>query len=73
MNESGGQAGGTSAGLLALLLFAGLTTASAQTGRFISVDDDPVLGDPRARVTIIEFGDYQCPFCRAFWKNTRPA
>lgn len=35
----------------------------------VSVDDDPVLGNKNAKVTIIEFSDYQCPFCRAFWKD----
>jgi protein-disulfide isomerase len=24
------------------------------------------------KVTIIEFGDYQCPLCRAFWRDTLP-
>jgi protein-disulfide isomerase len=29
--------------------------------------NDPVLGDPNARISIIEFSDFQCPFCaRAF-------
>ena len=55
--------------VLALLLVP--STSSAQ-GRFIGVDDDPALGDPKARVTIIEFGDYQCPFCRQFWRETFP-
>lgn len=34
--------------------------------------DDVVLGDPKAPVTIIEFGDYQCPFCGKFFKETEP-
>lgn len=29
----------------------------------VSVDDDPSLGTKGAAVTIIEFTDYQCPFC----------
>ncbi len=33
----------------------------------------PVLGDPSAPVTIIEFGDYQCHQCYNWFHNTKPA
>ena len=38
----------------------------------VSVDDDALLGDKDAKVTIVEFSDYQCPFCRKFWTDTYP-
>ena len=32
----------------------------------------PILGDPNAPITIVEFGDYQCHFCEKWFHETKP-
>lgn len=32
-------------------------------------DDDPVKGNKNAKITIVEFSEYQCPYCARFYEN----
>ncbi len=38
---------------------------------FVIGRTDHVRGDSQAPVTIIEFSDFECPYCAAFYKNMR--
>jgi protein-disulfide isomerase len=36
----------------------------------VSADDDPFIGPEDAKVTVVEFGDYNCQYCRRFATET---
>ncbi len=52
-----------------ILLAAALIFATSLTGSRAEVTDEKVLGDPGARVTIIEFASLSCPHCAEFHKT----
>ncbi len=47
--------------------------SSDLTPQMIMQNGSPILGDPNAKVTIVEFGDYQCTYCHLFHENTKDA
>lgn len=47
-------------------------TSQKQPTKEESLKGAITLGDPNAPVVIIEYADYQCPFCGRFFKETRP-
>ena len=38
----------------------------------LEIDDDPMKGDRKARLVLVEFSDYQCPYCARFVRETLP-
>ena len=38
----------------------------------VSIDDDAVKGNADAPVTIVEFSEFQCPFCKKYFDETYP-
>ena len=69
----------TSAGLIFFLILDFyfprlITSQSTRTNVFTPAPDQKPnsMGDPNAPVRIIEYGDYQCPYCLRFWEDTEP-
>ncbi len=47
-------------------------TRPVQPGLFsMLTTDDPALGPDGAKVTIVEFGDFECPFCRQAFSTVK--
>lgn len=46
------------------------STASVSAQALVE-NGSPVLGNPNAPITIVEWGDYQCTYCHLFHQNTK--
>lgn len=73
-------------GVVVIAIIAGVTASLSSTptetvnldmtrthGTISTSMGSPILGDPSAPVTIVEFGDYQCHQCYNWFHNTKPA
>ncbi|WP_428324428.1 DsbA family protein [Nitrosopumilus sp.] len=73
-------------GVVAIAIIAGVAASLSATptetvnldmtrthGTISTAMGSPILGDPSAPVTIVEFGDYQCHQCYNWFHNTKPA
>ncbi len=47
-----------------------LQPANEPSEIILGLDNDPSLGDSNAKVSIVEFSDFQCPFCATFVRET---
>ncbi len=72
-------------GVIVVAIVVGITASYSPTSETVNLDmgrthgtvstamGSPILGDPSAPITIVEFGDYQCEQCYAWFHNTKPA
>jgi len=72
-------------GVIVVAIVVGIAASYSPTSETVNLDmgrthgtistamGSPILGDPSASITIVEFGDYQCEQCYAWFHETKPA
>jgi protein-disulfide isomerase len=65
--------------VLAIVIISQISSASTAKANIITPEfvkaqqtDGLTMGDPNAKVTVIEFADFQCPYCGVYWKQLEP-
>ena len=71
-------------GVIVVTIIAGITVFSSPSSETVNLDmgrthgtistamGSPLLGNPSAPITIVEFGDYQCEKCYEWFHQTKP-
>ena len=58
--------------LFCLLLSPSSAASQSKSANEVLGGSGPMLGSASASVTVIEFSDFQCGFCKRFWVDTLP-
>ena len=66
-----GDLSGTSEPLIEKQLIEERTEPVQITMETFFENSSPILGNPNAEITLVEFGDYQCEMCYHWFHNTR--
>lgn len=61
---------GIIAGIFASMYFGDTDEAQGFTKNSLISNGSPISGSPDARITIVEFGDYQCTYCMKFHESS---
>lgn len=48
-----------------------LSMPNDDTTKYFFKNSSPILGNPDAKVTLLEYGDYQCFYCNKFFHDTK--
>lgn len=57
---------------IVVLFVVGYLSQQPPDGDVFALESQPMVGDPEAPVTVVEFGDFKCPYCAIFAEQIYP-